>query len=127
MPEPERIARETIDDLLQKAGWHVCHPTEANVSDHRGVAIREFPLNAGLGEADYLLYVDGQVIEAKRAGFALRGKANLDIFWLKDDSLEDSDNLPEPGVIAAEIVEDLEAALEQFRLIEADLNVDTGP
>tara|TARA_R110002096_G_scaffold101316_1_gene223997 strand:+ start:3507 stop:4997 length:1491 start_codon:yes stop_codon:yes gene_type:complete len=56
-----------------------------------------------------------------------RDKASLDIFWLKDDSLENSDNLPEPGVIAAEIVEDLEAALEQFRLIEADLNVDTGP
>jgi len=51
-----------------------------------------------------------------------RDKASLDILWLKDESLSDSDNLPEPGVIAAEIVEDLEAALEQFRLIEADLN-----
>ena len=40
-----------------------------------------------------------------------RDKANLDIFWLKDESLEDSANLPDPGVIAAEIVEDLEAAL----------------
>jgi len=48
-------------------------------------------------------------------------KARLDIFWLKDDSLEDSDNLPEPGVIAAEIVQDLESALEQFRLIAEDL------
>ena len=50
-----------------------------------------------------------------------RDKASLDIFWLKDDSLEDSENLPEPGIIAAEIVEDLEAALEQFRLIAEDL------
>jgi len=50
-----------------------------------------------------------------------RDKASLDIFWLKDDSLEDSDNLPEPGVLAAEIVEDLEAALEQFREIAEDL------
>jgi len=50
-----------------------------------------------------------------------RDKASLDIFWLKDDSLEDSDNLPEPGILAAEIVEDLEAALEQFREIAADL------
>ncbi|MFK5925129.1 MAG: SAM-dependent DNA methyltransferase, partial [Desulfuromusa sp.] len=50
-----------------------------------------------------------------------RDKASLDIFWLKDDSLEDSDNLPEPGVLAAEIVEDLQAALEQFREIAADL------
>ena len=50
-----------------------------------------------------------------------RDKASLDIFWLKDESLEDSDNLPEPGVLAAEIVEDLQAALEQFREIAADL------
>ena len=51
-----------------------------------------------------------------------RDKASLDIFWLKDDSLEDSANLPEPGILAAEIVEDLEAALEQFKLIAGDLN-----
>lgn len=50
-----------------------------------------------------------------------RDKASLDIFWLKDDSLEDSDSLPTPGVLAAEIVEDLQAALEQFRLIAEDL------
>jgi type I restriction enzyme M protein len=50
-----------------------------------------------------------------------RDKASLDIFWLKDDSLEASDNLPDPGVIALEIVEDLEAALEQFREIVGDL------
>lgn len=50
-----------------------------------------------------------------------RDKANLDIFWLKDESLEESANLPAPDIIAAEIVEDLEAALEQFREIETDL------
>jgi type I restriction enzyme M protein len=50
-----------------------------------------------------------------------RDKANLDIFWLKDESLEDSANLPSPDVIAAEIVEDLEAALEQFTAIAEDL------
>lgn len=50
-----------------------------------------------------------------------RDKASLDIFWLKDESLADSDNLPPPDVIAQEIVEDLEAALAQFRLIAADL------
>lgn len=50
-----------------------------------------------------------------------RDKASLDIFWLKDDSLADSDNLPTPGVIAQEIVEDLQAALEQFRLIASDM------
>ena len=46
-----------------------------------------------------------------------RDKASLDIFWLRDESLEESDNLPDPDVLAQEIVEDLEAALEQFREI----------
>ncbi|MBS1936495.1 MAG: SAM-dependent DNA methyltransferase [Bacteroidetes bacterium] len=50
-----------------------------------------------------------------------RDKASLDIFWLKDDSLEDSANLPEPGVLAAEIVQDLEAALKEFRAIAGEL------
>ncbi|MDO9481801.1 MAG: N-6 DNA methylase, partial [Hydrogenophaga sp.] len=53
-----------------------------------------------------------------------RDKASLDIFWLKDDSLADSDNLPAPAVIAQEIVEDLQAALEQFKLIAGDLGAD---
>ena len=50
-----------------------------------------------------------------------RDKVNLDIFWLKDDALEDSANLPAPAIIAAEITEDLRAALAQFEEIEADL------
>ena len=53
---------------------------------------------------------------------ASRDKASLDIFWLRDESLADSDNLPPPGVIAQESVQDLEAALEQFRLIAGGLN-----
>jgi type I restriction enzyme M protein len=55
-----------------------------------------------------------------------RDKASLDIFWLKDDSLEDSANLPNPDIIAQEIVDDLESALEQFRLITTDLGGDTS-
>jgi type I restriction enzyme M protein len=47
-----------------------------------------------------------------------RDKTNLDIFWLKDDSLEDTENLPAPAVLAAEIVEQLEAALNEFKLVE---------
>jgi type I restriction enzyme M protein len=50
-----------------------------------------------------------------------RDKASLDIFWLRDESLEDTGNLPAPGVIAAEIVEDLQAALDQFAEIAASL------
>jgi type I restriction enzyme M protein len=55
-----------------------------------------------------------------------RDKASLDIFWLRDESLEDSENLPDPDVIAREIVEDLQAALEQFRLIAGDLGAGNG-
>jgi type I restriction enzyme M protein len=50
-------------------------------------------------------------------------KVNMDIFWLKDESLEDSENLPEPEIIAKEIAENLEPALEQFASIHEDLIV----
>lgn len=45
-------------------------------------------------------------------------------FWLRDEGLEDSANLPEPDVLAAEIVQDLQAALEQFAAIAEDLEVE---
>ncbi len=50
-----------------------------------------------------------------------RDKVSLDIFWLKDESLEDAENLPEPDVIALEITENLESALEQFSSIYEEL------
>jgi type I restriction enzyme M protein len=50
-----------------------------------------------------------------------RDKLNLDIFWLKDASLDDPDSLPPPDEIAAEIVESLEAALQRFRSVAARL------
>ena len=50
-----------------------------------------------------------------------RDRLNLDIFWLKDESLEDTYNLPPPDVIAAEIVENLEVALEQFKEVATAL------
>ena len=53
-----------------------------------------------------------------------RDKVNLDIFWLRDESLEDSANLPSPEVLAAEIEEDLRAAFEQFSSIVDDLSPD---
>jgi type I restriction enzyme M protein len=51
-----------------------------------------------------------------------RDKINLDITWLKDDSLDDVDSLPAPDVIAAEIVENLQAALEQFLAVAEALS-----
>ncbi|MHB8432353.1 MAG: class I SAM-dependent DNA methyltransferase [Candidatus Tyrphobacter sp.] len=50
-----------------------------------------------------------------------RDKVSLDLFWLRDESLENASNLPEPHVLAAEIVEDLEAALAEFTEVAASL------
>lgn len=50
-----------------------------------------------------------------------RDKANLDITWIKDESLEELENLPEPEILAAEIIQNLEDALEQFRSIQETL------
>jgi type I restriction enzyme M protein len=46
-----------------------------------------------------------------------RDKINLDLFWLKDQSLEDSDDLPDPDVLAQEIVDDMQTALDQFSAV----------
>jgi type I restriction enzyme M protein len=50
-----------------------------------------------------------------------RDKVNLDLFWLKDKSLEESDDLPDPDVLAQEIADDLQTALEQFAAIAEKL------
>ena len=51
-----------------------------------------------------------------------RDKTSLDIFWLKDKSLADLDNLPEPEVLAEEIIENMEAGLNSFREVLGALN-----
>jgi len=51
-----------------------------------------------------------------------RDKTNLDIFWIKDESLDDLDSLPEPSVIVSGLVDDLENALEQIKEISEDLS-----
>jgi type I restriction enzyme M protein len=55
------------------------------------------------------------------AELVARDKVNLDIFWLKDETLDDPDLLPPPDEIAAEIVENLEAALDRFRKVALSL------
>src|SRR5216684_1305711 len=72
----EDRARQTIDRLLTDAGWLIQSRDETNINAARGVAIREFPLKSGYGEADYLLYVDAVpagVVEAKKEGATLSG------------------------------------------------------
>jgi type I restriction enzyme M protein len=55
-----------------------------------------------------------------------RDKVSLDLIWLRDESLEDSESLPPPDVIAQEIVEDLEAALAEFAQIAESLRAAPG-
>jgi type I restriction enzyme M protein len=55
-----------------------------------------------------------------------RDKCSLDLFWLKDDSLLDADNLPDPDEIAEEIAEDLRSALEQIEEILGDVGGEAG-
>ena len=55
-----------------------------------------------------------------------RDKPSLDLFWIKDKSLTDTDALPAPEIIAAEIADDLKAALERFSKIAARLGQAAG-
>jgi hypothetical protein len=73
--KPEDRARVLIDDLLLAAGWHICDMAQADTHAAPGVALREFPLTAGHGVVDYMLFVNGKaygVIEAKKAGVPLK-------------------------------------------------------
>jgi type I restriction enzyme M protein len=57
------------------------------------------------------------------AELVAREKVNLDIFWLRDDTLDDPDLLPPPDEIAAEIVGNLEAVLDRFRKVASSLQI----
>jgi type I restriction enzyme M protein len=70
---------------------------------------------------------DGRWRSYEYAELVARDKASLDVFWLKDDALEASANLPAPEVIAAEIVEDLRAALAAFEELESSLSAAVPP
>lgn len=50
-----------------------------------------------------------------------RDKTSLDIFWIKDKSLADLDNLPSPDELAGDIIENLQSALDSFRELQAQL------
>ena len=51
-----------------------------------------------------------------------RDKTSLDIFWIKDRSLADLDNLPDPDILAEDIIENLQSALESFRELKKQLD-----
>jgi len=97
---PEQKARTLIDDQLRQTGWAVQSANEMDISAARDVAVREFALETGF--ADYLLYGDCKALGD--------GKVT-------DQSLEDSNDLPDPDVLAQEIVDDMQIALEQFSAV----------
>jgi type I restriction enzyme M protein len=47
-----------------------------------------------------------------------RDKTSLDITWIKDQSLTDLDNLPDPDILANDIIENLEASIEEIKEIK---------
>jgi type I restriction enzyme M protein len=51
-----------------------------------------------------------------------RDKTGLDIFWIRDESLANLDNLPDPDVLAEEIIENLEAGVESFKQVMESIN-----
>jgi len=77
MNSPENKAREEIDKLLKKAGWKIQHFKNASIHASKGVAVEYFQMGKGVGEADYVLFVNGVavgIIEAKKEGETLIGK-----------------------------------------------------
>ena len=94
------LKREDLDEFVKCYNPENRHQRKATWSDNKP-------------EGRFRAYTYDELIS--------RDKLSLDIFWLRDESLSDSDNLPDPDVLAQEIVDDLEAALEQFREIAADL------
>jgi type I restriction enzyme M protein len=81
------------------------------------------PVNRNQRKAtwDAQKHADGRWRAFSYEEIVARDKCSLDIFWLKDESLEDSANLAEPHVLAEEIAEDLRSALEQIESVLADL------
>lgn len=118
---PEQKARRVIDAQLAASGWVVQHKSDVNLAAGPGVAVRE--LLTGAGPADYALFLGTQlvgVLEAKRLGttlsdvepqtrdYAARAPKHLQVpirplpflyesTRLKDDSLLDADELPDPS------------------------------
>ncbi len=98
MPDPEALARETIDKLLEAAGWVLQDMKDFNRNASLGVAVREFSTLSG--PCDYLLFVGGKaagVIEAKKEGATLSGVSDQSqkyILHLPDHVARHGDPLP---------------------------------
>jgi len=129
MLAPERVAAAVRPD-------HIRHPRSRlvcleNAHNHDGgVVLTAAQTRADLDDFVRCYHADNRHDRQESERFCAfgydellaRDKVSLDIFWLKDESLEDTENLPAPDVLAAEIVENLRAALEQFEGIVEELS-----
>jgi len=73
----DKVRHEKINPLLEKAGWEIQNYKNANTDSAKGVAVEYFQMGKEVGEADYILFVNGEpvgVIEAKKEGEPLMGK-----------------------------------------------------
>jgi type I restriction enzyme R subunit len=89
MPDPEELARQEIDALLDRCGWTVQDKNAVNLSASCGVAVRELTFKTG--EPDYTLFVDGKAIgtiEAKPTGHALTGVEEQSEKYVKRNNQE---------------------------------------
>ncbi len=101
-----------------------------NLRTNERFTLKERPMTGADLDDFVACYRSGQVYERTETqrfrrftlnALMARDKLNLDIFWLKDDTLDDPDLLPPPDEVAAEVVESLEAALASFRSVAAKL------
>lgn len=77
---PEARVRIEIDSQLKQCGWVVQNYPNVNLGSGHGIAVREFPMATGHGEADYLLFVNRSaigIIEAKPVGTTLTGSSSI--------------------------------------------------
>ena len=113
-------AARSLFDCVQRMGEQASNAVLEVLGDSREmVQERRYPRSP-------LLFADGRWRAYTYDEIINRDKASLDIFWLRDESLEDSANLPDPHILAGEIAEDLESALEQIQDILGDLEERVG-
>jgi type I restriction enzyme M protein len=117
------LKRSDLDDFV---GCYFGRPVSTSQSGSFPVGVGEAQTEGAHGVTHPTLSRHNRVETERFKSFTYddlmkRDKVNLDIFWLKDEALEESANLPAPEIIAADIAADLEAALEQFATIAEDL------
>ncbi|MGA1824402.1 MAG: DEAD/DEAH box helicase family protein [bacterium] len=82
----DKTRHELINPSLRQAGWEIQHSRTAHIFSARGVAVEYFHMGMGVGEADYVLFVNGVavgIIEAKREGETLSGKEHQSTKYAK--------------------------------------------